>query len=128
MAKTFEEEEFLRAVGWPESAMGMDGLLTRSAPCGEMETMRATVVRNGAEIELGIQRVGIAGPLERVMSASASVEEGAVSVRAAQAGDPPEEMLAEDAAELFRFLSESLGRPAFSPTGERKRSPEKSRP
>lgn len=120
MKKT-SEADFLKAIGWPDSAAEMDGVLSRSAPSGEMESTVAIAVRSGDEIVLSVNRIGLEGVLERVMEASAKVSGGEVSALVAKAGDPPEEMLPEDAAELFGFLASGLGRPSFSPTGEHKR-------
>lgn len=120
-------EDFLASMGWPQDRMGEAGLAKWSgSSADEFSTVRATIARAGSKIEARVDRLGLDGS-ENMLAIEAQAKDGAVSLSKTQAGSPPDEIPAEDAIHLFKFMSAGLGKFAFESTGPMD-MPSKTRP
>lgn len=110
-------ETFLSRLGWPDDRAQEAGQARWSgAGADGLSEVRATLSRDGSAIRALVASVSLDGP-EEMLRFEARVAGGAVIVTRSQAGAPPQDIPAEDAAHLFSFMSSGLGRFKFASAG-----------
>lgn len=113
-----QESEFLTQVGWPQDHLDKVGVLTWTAPSeDQMENVVASIARADRHMILETYVASLEGK-ESLMLLEAQIGiSKRVNFKKSTAGEPPEEIEAETALQLFTHLSSGMGKPSFSPSG-----------
>ena len=112
-----DANEFLAKMGWPADRADEAGQARWSGASADgISMVQATLSRDSQKIEARVETVGMEGSAGMLLL-QANVEGGLALVSSSTAGEPPEEIPAEDAAHLFAFMSKGLGAFKFASTG-----------
>lgn len=107
------------SLGWPPECGDQSGLLTwRWTDSAKRQDLIATVMRGSDLIEFGVKYVSPDGDdLESLLDATIESAPDGWRCTAAKAGNPPEAIPTDEASDLFRFMTGSMGAPRFRSFG-----------
>ena len=108
---------FLQQMGWPDDRSSDAGQASWVGVDSDgLNQLVASISRDSRKIVARIDSTGLEGS-ESLLVLEVSVDKNAARITASRAGEPPEDIPAEDAVALFTFMTSGLLARKFTSTG-----------